>query len=231
MRISLLFRLSTIKLLLVLAGCASQLVTICPVLANTTSINSASQADASLPLKPALALTQSQSPSPASATPSQQSAQNDPSGQAESDATHDVNKTLDVGKLRLHSAVHKYSFEPVRLEIEFDEPITLEQALRYAVDNNLPIKISRENLYYQRYVLFSNMANALPNFAMSYNLTKTRIFNEDASSLARVFLPRVSYPVFQGGSVVYSILGQYCRERGWRHAYFASINDAMLDVY
>jgi outer membrane protein TolC len=152
-------------------------------------------------------------------------------GEPDTDAKHNINKTLDMERLRLHSAVHKYSFEPVRLEIEFDQPITLEQALRYAIDNNLAIKISRENLLYQRYVLFSQTANALPNFLQSYNLTRTKILNTHASSLARVYLPRVSYPVFQGGSVVYSILGQYCRERGWRQAYFASINDAMLDIY
>src|SRR5262249_51496756 len=53
----------------------------------------------------------------------------------------------------------------------------------------------------------------------------------DSTALARVFLPRVSYPVFQGGAVVFSILGQYCRAKGWHKAYYASINDAMLDVY
>jgi outer membrane protein TolC len=46
-----------------------------------------------------------------------------------------------------------------------------------------------------------------------------------------VFIPRVTYPVFQGGSVLYSVLGQYARERGWTAAYHASINDALLDVF
>jgi outer membrane protein TolC len=151
--------------------------------------------------------------------------------QPDSDAKHDVNKTLNMDRLRLHSAVHKYSFEPVRLEIEFDQPITLDQALAYAMDNNLAIKISKENHTYQRYLLYSQAANVLPNFSQSYNLTRTKILNEHASSLARVFLPRVTYPVFQGGSVVYSKLGQYCRERGWKQAYYASINDTILDIY
>jgi len=149
----------------------------------------------------------------------------------ESDAKHDINKTLNMEKLRLHSAVHLYSFQPIRLEVQYDQPITLEEALNYAVENNLPIKISRENMNYQRFVLFSQVANALPNFSMSYNITHTRILNEKVSSLAHVFIPRVTYPVFQGGSVLYSILGQYCRERGWSAAYQASINDALLDVY
>ena len=149
----------------------------------------------------------------------------------DSDAKHNVNKTLNMDKLRLHSAVHLYSFQPVRLEVQNDQPITLDEALNYAVENNLPIKISRENMNYQRWVLFSQVANALPNFSMAYNITHTRILNENVSSLAHVFLPRVTYPVFQGGSVVYSILGQYARERGWTKAYKATINDSLLDVY
>ena len=149
----------------------------------------------------------------------------------DSDAKHDINKTLNMEQLRLHSAVHMYSFQPVRLEVQNDQPITLEDALNYAVENNLPIKISRENMNYQRFQLFSQVANIAPNFSMSYNITHTRILNENVSSLAHVFLPRVSYPVFQGGSVLYSILGQLARERGWTQAFKASINDALLDVY
>ena len=148
-----------------------------------------------------------------------------------SDAKHDINKTLTVEQLRLHSAVHLYSFQPIRLEVQYDQPITLEDALNYAEENNLPIKISRENMHYQRYVLGSQAANFLPNFSMSYNITHTRILNEKVSSLAHVFLPRVTYPVFQGGSVLYGFLGQYARERGWTAAFHASINDALLDVY
>jgi len=148
-----------------------------------------------------------------------------------SDAKHDINKSLSVDKLRLNSAVHLYSFQPIRMEVQYDQPITLEEALNYAVENNLAIKISRENMNYQRFVLFSQIANFLPNFSMSYNITHTRILNEKVSSLAHVFIPRMSYPVFQGGSVLFGALGQYARERGWTQAFKASINDALLDVY
>lgn len=148
-----------------------------------------------------------------------------------SDAKHDINKTLNVDKLRLHSSVHLYSFQPIRMEVQYDQPITLGEALNYAVENNLPIKISKENMKYQRYVLLSQAANFLPSFSMSYNTTRTRILNAKVTSLAHVFIPRVTYPVFQGGSVLYSVLGQYARERGWTAAYHASINDALLDVF
>jgi OMF family outer membrane factor len=147
------------------------------------------------------------------------------------DATHDKNSTLSMGDLRLHSALHASQFKPIRLEVAYDELINLEEALNYAMENNLAVKISHDNLNYQRYVLYGQVANALPNLTMAYNLTHTDIINEKVLSLAKVFLTRVTYPVFQGGSVAYGIMGQIYREKGWREAYKASIADELLDLY
>jgi outer membrane protein TolC len=147
------------------------------------------------------------------------------------DKAHDQNSTILMGQIRLHNALRSDQFKPIRLEIAYDQSISLPEAIQYATDNNLAIKISNENLKYQHFVLYSNYANALPNFTMAYNLTGTNIYNESVRSLAKVFLARVTYPVFQGGSVVQGILGQYYREKGWRSAYKASISDELLDVY
>jgi outer membrane protein len=147
------------------------------------------------------------------------------------DAVHNINKTLGMDKLRLDSALKPDSFNTIRLEATYDESITLAEALQYAVENNLAIKISRGSLDYQRFLLYGQVANALPNLTVAYNLTHTNITNERIQSLARVFLTKVTYPVFQGGSVLYSILGQYYREKGWVEAYKASISDALLDLY
>ena len=150
---------------------------------------------------------------------------------ADLDKSHDQNNTLEMSRLRLHSAVRKDEFKSVRLEISYDQSMTLAEAIQYAMDNNLAIKISKDNLNYQHFVLLGQMANALPNFTMAYNLTHTDIFNTRVKSLAKVFLTRVTYPVFQGGSVVQSILGQWYREKGWRKAFQASLSDELLDVY
>jgi len=147
------------------------------------------------------------------------------------DATHDKNSVLRMQDLRLHSALHASQFKPIRLEVAYDELINLEEALKYAMDHNLSVKISRDNLNYQRYVLYGQFANALPNLTMAYNLTHTDIMNEKVLSLAKVFLTRVTYPVFQGGSVAYGIMGQVYREKGWHEAYKASISDELLDLY
>ncbi len=150
---------------------------------------------------------------------------------SELEESHDRNSVVSVEQLRLHSAVRADSFKPIRLEVSYDQAITLEEALKYAIDNNLAVKISRENLNYQNYVLYGQVANMLPNLTMAYNLTRTDIFNEKITSLATVFLTRVSYPVFQGGNVVQSILGQYYRAKGWHQAFKASISDELLDLY
>ena len=147
------------------------------------------------------------------------------------DLPHDQNNKLGMDQLRLHSAVRTDSFKPIRLEVQYDESINLESALNYAIQNNLAIKISRENLNYQRWVLYGQYANLLPNLTMAYNLTHTKIINTHTTSLAKVFLTRVTYPVFQGGSVVYGILGQHYREKGWKQAFSASISDELLDLY
>jgi outer membrane protein TolC len=149
----------------------------------------------------------------------------------DTDAKHEINKTLDVQQLRLHSTLSHETFKTIRLEVKYDQSISLQEALNYAIDNNLAIKISKDNVNYQRYLLYGQAANALPNLTVSYNLTQTKIINEDVRSLARVFLTRMTYPVFQGGSVLYGILGQYYREKGWDYAYRASFSDALLDVY
>ena len=66
---------------------------------------------------------------------------------------------------------------------------------------------------------------------MSYNLTRANIFNLDTRSIGRRFLTGLVYPVFQGGGIVYSILSQRYREKGWLYAYKATLSDVFLDVY
>jgi outer membrane protein TolC len=147
------------------------------------------------------------------------------------DRTHEQNSTIPIEQIRLNNALRSDQFKPIRLEIAFDQSISLPEAIQYATDNNLAIKIAKENLNYQHYVLYGNYANALPNFTTAYNLTGTHIFNERVRSLAKVYLARVTYPVFQGGSVVQGIIGQWYREKGWKQAYKASVSDELLDVY
>jgi outer membrane protein TolC len=147
------------------------------------------------------------------------------------DATHEQNSSLSMDQLRLENPLRPESFQPIRLEVSFDQTISLPEALNYAMANNLAIKISKDNWNYQRYLFYGQIANNLPNLSMAYNLTHTDILNEQVTSLARVFFTRVTEPIFQGGSVLYSIIGQYYRLKGWTQAYHAGISDELLDVY
>jgi outer membrane protein TolC len=145
---------------------------------------------------------------------------------------HLANSSLDMGTFHSGNLVPFASLKPIQLEANYSEPLTLKDALQYALLNSLAIKISHQSWSYQRYQLWGTMAAAvpLPNFATSYNLTSSEI-NATQTSYSRVFQVGLTYPVFQGGSAVFGALAQYYRDKGWHQAYYASINDALLDVY
>ncbi|PWT96506.1 MAG: hypothetical protein C5B53_09505, partial [Candidatus Melainabacteria bacterium] len=101
----------------------------------------------------------------------------------------------------------------------------------YAFTHGLPLKISKEAYNYQRFQTLSSIASALPSFNMSYTLSRANIFNKGAHSQAETFFTGISYPVFQGGGILYGILSQYYREKGWHYAYKATVSDVFLDIY
>jgi outer membrane protein TolC len=151
----------------------------------------------------------------------------------EPSADHEANKHLDMGPFRLSSFIRLSTLQPIKLEASYDEPLTLRDALTYAIRNSLPIKISKESWNYQKLQLFGEAADIvpIPNFGMSYNLTGTNIQNTGTNSSSNVFQTTLRFPVFAGGANIYTFLAQYYRDKGWRQAYYASVNDAVLDVY
>jgi outer membrane protein TolC len=147
-----------------------------------------------------------------------------------SNADHDKNKTLDLEKLRLSTYPVLSLIRPLKLEVSYDEPISLPEALHYVMRNSLPIKISWESAIYQKYQLLGQMAGFLPSFSLAWNLSRAEI-NNRTSANSRVFQTIVRYPVFQGGGVVYGALNQYYRDVAWHRAYDTTVNDTLLDVY
>jgi outer membrane protein TolC len=146
-------------------------------------------------------------------------------------ANHDLNKTLDIKPLYLGSVVRTSSARELEGEERYDQRITLGDALSYALTHGLPLKISKEAYNYQRLQTLANIASALPSFAMSYTLSRGNIFNKGTHAQAETFLTGVSYPVFQGGGILYGILTQHYREKGWHYAYKATVSDVFLDIY
>lgn len=146
-------------------------------------------------------------------------------------ANHDQNKTLDLRPLYLASVIETSSTKALGTEASYDQSITLSEALTYALTNGLPLKISKEAFNYQHYQTLANVASALPSFGTSYNISHNNIFDKSTTSSAESYVVGVNYPVFQGGGVLYAILTQFYREKGWKYAYKATISDVFLDIY
>ena len=148
----------------------------------------------------------------------------------ESATDHQKNKTLSMNPIKLGAVIQIASLAPRRLDASYNEPISLPQALNYAMRNNLPIRISEESLVYQKSILWSDFAAFLPSFSVNYGLTHSDV-NPDTKSNANVFLTRLNFPVFTGGNVLYSTLAQVYRVKGWKEAYKITVNDTLLDIY
>ncbi len=146
---------------------------------------------------------------------------------------HSENSTLHMGPFYDGQLVKIRLLQPIELDASYSQPLTLQEALAFAITHSLAIKISKESWNYQRWQYLGTLVTALPipTFSTSLNLTKTNIFTSAESSNATVYQETVRFPVFQGGGAVYAALSQYYRERGWQKAYYTSINDALLDVY
>jgi outer membrane protein TolC len=146
---------------------------------------------------------------------------------------HEMNKRLEMGPFHINSLIKISNLKPIRLEASYDEPLTLRDALNYTLRNSLPIKISKESWNYQHWQFYSELVDCvpIPNFGMNWNLTGTDITNTGTTSSSNVFQQTLRFPVFAGGANVYSALAQYYRLKGWRQAYYTTVNDALLDVY
>ena len=119
---------------------------------------------------------------------------------------------------------------PIRLEASFNEPISLKQVLRIALDNNLAIRISQASYDSQKYLFMGSMGGFLPDFTITYRGQRV---DSDSSVPSQIFTNSTTlrYPVFQGGRVVYNAAVNYYRTSAARNAYSAAINDVLLDAY
>ena len=124
-------------------------------------------------------------------------------------------RILDLKPLYLSNVLKTQSSKYIQLEASYDQSITLSDALTYVLNHGLPLKISQCSYRYQHWLTLSNVASALPSFFMNYNLYRANIFNVDTRSIGRTFVTGMNFPVFQGGGIVYSILSQHYREKGW----------------
>jgi outer membrane factor, OMF family len=119
---------------------------------------------------------------------------------------------------------------PIRLEATFNQPITLREVLNVALENNLPIKISRQGYESQKYLFYAALGRFLPDLNMIYRTQY--LMREGAGPVnTRTFATTVRYPVFQGGRVVFGSMVNYYRMKSGQYQYSATINDTLFSVY
>lgn len=145
--------------------------------------------------------------------------------------SHDQNKTLTMSPIKLGALIQIASMRPLELDASQNAPISLCDALSYATENSLDIKISRESYRYQKAQFLSQLAGFAPSFALIDVVTKSHVVDPETHSTSKVFAPRLYYPLFTGGSVFYNSLVQFYRTRGWKHSFQTSANDTLLNVH
>ncbi|HEY9719203.1 MAG TPA: TolC family protein [Trichormus sp.] len=145
---------------------------------------------------------------------------------------HAANSVVKIPPIKLGHLLAVASIQPLEMDAAYSRPISLREALSYAAYNSLPLKISHESLTYQRWQLAGAVVSAVPvpNFGMSYNFIRSRTLPNTIEQ-SKTFPLSLRFPVFQGGAVVYAMLAQYYREKGWSQSYLTSVNDTLLDVY
>lgn len=145
-------------------------------------------------------------------------------------ATHEQNKTIDLGPLHAGTLLKIGNLRPIRLDATYNEPLTLRQALEYTVRNNLPIRINERVFAGQKYQFYNTLGQYLPSWFSNLTFSHANISGGVVSN-SRVFQTGMSFPIFQGGAVTYGALQQYYRMRASRNQYQTAINDALLNTY
>jgi outer membrane protein TolC len=139
-------------------------------------------------------------------------------------------EALKTSPIKLGALIQVAALGPISLDAHFNQPITIEEALSYALEKSLPVRISRESSIYQTTQLAYYMSFFMPSFSTIYALAKSNV-NSDTNTSAKIFQTRLSFPVFAGGSYTYFTLAQFYRVLGWNEAFHANVNDILLDVY
>lgn len=126
---------------------------------------------------------------------------------------------------------------PIRLEATYTRPIALKEVVQYAIDNNLDIRIQREVVTQQKWILGNSLGRFLPDALMSYNSQyqqgTTLIGGIIPVQFGNPFITATAgfrYYGFRGGAVVFSSLSNLANFRAAKQGLTTSINDTLLNV-
>ncbi|HEY9793344.1 MAG TPA: TolC family protein [Candidatus Obscuribacterales bacterium] len=143
---------------------------------------------------------------------------------------HNKNKTIDLGPLHMGPLIQIATLRPIKLDANYTQPVTLRDSLVYALRNSLPIRINYQTFQSNRYAFYGALGGFLPSLTSAWTYTHSHIF-PDTESNSRIYSEQMAIPVFQGGRIMYGMLGQLYRWRASHNQYDASINDTLLNTY
>jgi outer membrane protein TolC len=126
---------------------------------------------------------------------------------------------------------------PIRLEANYTEPISLKDAVSYAIANNLAIRISYANKEQQKWNLGGTMSGFLPNIVLNGQDQFLQGSTLIGGIIPTTFkTPNVSAQAgvqwfgFQGGSVLFGTLASLHNYRAAKAQVTGTINDTLLAV-
>jgi outer membrane protein TolC len=126
---------------------------------------------------------------------------------------------------------------PIRLEATYTRPIALKEVVQYAIDNNLDIRIQREVVTQQKWILGNSLGRFLPDAIMNYNSQ----YQQGTTLIGGIIPVQFGNPFvtaqagfryygFRGGAVVFSSLSNLANFRAAKQGLTTSINDTLLNV-
>ncbi|MDP3509175.1 MAG: TolC family protein [Candidatus Melainabacteria bacterium] len=126
---------------------------------------------------------------------------------------------------------------PIRLEASYTQPISLREVVQYSLDNTLDIRIQREVVTQNKWILGNSLGKFLPDALMSYNSQyqagTSLIGGIIPVSFGNPFATATAgfrYYGFRGGSVMFGSLANMHNYSAAKQGLRASINDTLLNV-
>jgi outer membrane protein TolC len=167
--------------------------------------------------------------------------------------TSSLTDVISLSKPELNALISiDRRMNPYSLESSARLPLTLRKALQTAVDQNLDISISYTSERNQKWTYLNSLSKFLPEASLGYNLVagkgdvnlpftraltgaaggtvNTPFSQTPITSPFNVALAGFSYPVFQGGRVVFGALQQRNLLRASRAQQRATLSDALINV-
>lgn len=126
---------------------------------------------------------------------------------------------------------------PIRLEASYTQPISLKDALTYALRNNLAIRISQTDVDSERWLLVGSLGRFLPDAITNYRSQYLQGSTLISGVIPVTFkTPNVQtsagfrYYGFQGGRVMFGALSQLNAYKASKQQLKGSINDVFMEV-